>query len=291
MYALSVDPIYPGWFSAKFYPASSPEQKYIPTSPSVDGYLRSGRILQCLNVRSVATQKPDTIEADDQTAEKPTEQTADPIFAFKIVDANENNKVGVRVIKSYSASRESCRTYAKSRQAVLFLIMVHKRWFLCRRKSHAKPRLICEISKMLFNFGTQVSEEEITSLVDDAVQTEGSYEEVMSAYRASLVRASQSRGCGEDRVSQIVVTVEPVGITDEKVPCEVTVDTGGTVMCNSLSPSASETLDLITTDSAFTARRRMSQRRDTVTRFVENSVVDVSEINSSCSCEQCQQAE
>lgn len=161
---------------------------------------------------------------------------------------------------------------------------------------------------MMFNSGTQVQEDEITSLRDVEVQTVGRYEEVMIDYKLSKAKRVQNRACGDDSSCTTVVTVEDVDVEGDMETCEVTIEADQRSRLSRASFTASETLDQITTDSAFATKRvretkankklvrkaprssHLVRPNETVGATTDSTLRECSdgELNSSCSCAKCQ---
>ncbi|EUB55266.1 hypothetical protein EGR_09867 [Echinococcus granulosus] len=314
MFALSVDPLQPGWFSAKFYTVVGHD---VPKRQVLDGFLQCGKTSKIRASHNASTQVvPALPSSPESPSSSPTLSSSNQhIFESvkkvrlkEVVDANRHERVGVRIVRSHSASRELCRTYTKSQQTATFLVYTRDRWYLCRQRSGCSPKMICEVNRMMFNSSTQVQEDEITSLRDVEVQTLGTYEEVMIDYKITKSKRMQNRACGDDSSCTTVVTVEDVDVEGDMETCEVTVEADRRSELSRTAFTTSETLDQITTDSAFSTKPmketkntrrlpRKTPRSNCRTRPSESMCVTTDstlrkysdvEFNSSCTCTDCQ---
>ncbi|KAL5105951.1 hypothetical protein TcWFU_009658 [Taenia crassiceps] len=260
MFTLSVDPLQPGWFSAKFYPRDG---HGVTQRQVLDGFLQSGRPSKIRPLHNVSTQVTPTLvtipeypssSSSLSAVNQPSLENMEVIRSCEFVDANRHERVGVCIVRSHSASLEQCRAYTKSQQTATFLVYSRNRWYLCRQKLGCSPKMICEINRMMFNSSTQVQEDEITSLRDVEVQTVGTYEDVMMDYKLAKAKRMQNRACGDDSSSTTVVTIEDVDVEGDMGTCEVTIEVDRRSILSRTSFTASETLDQITTDSAFASK-------------------------------------
>ncbi|KAL5967930.1 hypothetical protein TSMEX_004340 [Taenia solium] len=310
MFTLSVDPLQPGWFSAKFYTLAG---HYATQRQVLDGFLQCGRPSKLRSLHNVSTQVTPTLPPIQEypslssslsIANQQGFGDAGIIRSCEFVDANRHEKVGVCIVRSHSASLELCRAYTKAQQTATFLVYTRDRWYLCRQKAGCAPKMVCKINRMMFNSGTQVQEDEITSLRDVEVQTVGTNEEVMVDYKLSKAKQMQSRACGDDSSCTTVVTVVDVDVEGDMETCEVTIEVDRRSRPSRTSLTASETLDQITTDSAFATKRvrktkasgkflgkaprssYLGRPNEVVGAIADSSLRGYSdgELNSSCSC-------